>query len=130
MWKNLRDGEKFWQRRFYDFNVFSDAKIAEKLQYVHHNPVKRGLVERPELWAWSSFRVYAFGEHGRVMMDWLRPPYVFKKPKQPSGSAGILHTHPAKTAQTGVPSNSVLLLGWESAAPTAMERKQEPLWDN
>ena len=28
----------FWQRRFYDFNVFSDAKRIEKRRYIHRNP--------------------------------------------------------------------------------------------
>ena len=46
---------------------------------MHHNPVKRGLVTRPELWKWSSYRVYAFGEHGPVKMDWLFPPYVMRQ---------------------------------------------------
>ena len=30
------------------------------------NPVKRGLVERPEQWRWSSFRAYYYGEAGPV----------------------------------------------------------------
>jgi putative transposase len=34
----------FWQRRFYDFNVWSTEKIFKKLEYMHENPVKRGLV--------------------------------------------------------------------------------------
>ncbi|HZQ69468.1 MAG TPA: transposase [Terriglobales bacterium] len=60
-----------WQRRFYDFNVWTDHKRIEKLRYIHRNPVKRGLVAAPEDWAWSSFRAYAFGEVGRVRVnDW------------------------------------------------------------
>ena len=35
---------QFWQRRFYDFNVWSHKKKMEKLEYMHLNPVKRGLV--------------------------------------------------------------------------------------
>ena len=49
LWKNSPNGEQFWQRRFYDFKVFSAIKIVEKLRYMHRNPVKRGLVPRPEL---------------------------------------------------------------------------------
>ncbi len=54
------DGKKdrkpqFWQRRFYDFNVCTPEKRIEKLRYMHRNPVKRGLVEKPEDWPWSSF---------------------------------------------------------------------------
>ena len=55
-----------WQRRFYDFNVWTDHKRIEKLRYMHRNPVKRGLVEAPEQWGWSSFRSYAYGEAGVV----------------------------------------------------------------
>jgi putative transposase len=56
----------FWQPRYYDFNVFSEKKYVEKLRYIHRNPVKRGLVESPELWRWSSFRDYWLGETGKV----------------------------------------------------------------
>ena len=34
---------QMWQRRFYDFNVFTEEKVREKLVYMHENPVKRGL---------------------------------------------------------------------------------------
>ena len=37
-----------WQKRFYDFNVGSTEKRIEKLRYMHRNPVKRGLAEKPE----------------------------------------------------------------------------------
>src|SRR6202142_3840414 len=53
-----------WQARFYDFNVWTSRKRVEKLRYMHRNPVKRGLVESPELWRWSSYRAYALGEGG------------------------------------------------------------------
>lgn len=49
---------QFWQRRFYDFNVWSRRKKIEKLNYMHMNPVKRGLVENPFDWPWSSFAFY------------------------------------------------------------------------
>ena len=42
--------QPFWQARYYDFNVWSEQKRVEKLRYIHRNPVKRGLVERPEDW--------------------------------------------------------------------------------
>lgn len=59
----------FWQHRFYDFNVWSARKHREKLRYIHRNPVKRGLVESPEQWKWSSFRAYAYGELGPVLVN-------------------------------------------------------------
>ena len=40
--------------------VISTVKArSEVIRYIHRNPVKRGLVERPEDWPWSSFRHYA-----------------------------------------------------------------------
>jgi putative transposase len=58
-----------WQRRFYDFNVWSERKRVEKLRYMHRNPVKEGLVQEPEQWEWSSYRSYAFAEHGKVKIN-------------------------------------------------------------
>ena len=61
--------ERFWQPRFYDFNVYSAKKKREKLEYMHGNPVTRGLVEHPKDWPWSSFSFYARGEMGLVPVD-------------------------------------------------------------
>ncbi len=64
-----REERPFWQTRYYDFNVHSEEKRAEKLQYIHQNPVRRGLVEKPEDWLCSSFRHYMTGESGRVEIE-------------------------------------------------------------
>lgn len=50
---------QFWQRRFHDFKVWSAKKRAEKLEYMHANPVKRGLVQDPRDWPWSSYSAYS-----------------------------------------------------------------------
>src|SRR6266446_697520 len=41
------DAAAFWQRRFYDFNVWSAKKVKEKLEYMHANPVVRKLESHP-----------------------------------------------------------------------------------
>jgi REP element-mobilizing transposase RayT len=61
--------EHFWQKRYYDFNIRNYAQFVEKLRYIHRNPVKAGLCERPEDWQWSSFRHYATGAEGRVEIE-------------------------------------------------------------
>lgn len=65
---------RFWQRGGgHDRNIFSRDEFAEKIRYIHNNPVERGLVRQPEHWAWSSARWYA-GEHsGAVTIDPLPP---------------------------------------------------------
>ena len=64
-----RTGHPFWYARYYDFNVWSHEKRVEKLQYMHRNPVKRELVEKPEDWEWSSFRHYVSGVDGIVEIE-------------------------------------------------------------
>ena len=59
----------FWQARYYDFNVHNEEKRVEKLRCMHRNPVKRGLVEKPEQWQWSSFRHYSTGVDGTVEIE-------------------------------------------------------------
>ena len=85
-----RKERPFWQTRYYDFNVHSAEKITEKLDYMHKNPVKRGLTVRMEDWPWSSYRHYATGERGAVEIEsfWtaakrgneLPPGFTFQKP--------------------------------------------------
>ena len=78
----------FWERRFYDFNVWSLKKRVEKIHYMHMNPVTRGLVSVPADWAWSSFRFYQYGEVG------LCPPDRFNPDARAPVGAKINPTHP------------------------------------
>ncbi len=50
---------RFWQGGGgYDRNICSDRELAEKVNYMHNNPVARGLVKSPIDWRWSSARWY------------------------------------------------------------------------
>lgn len=62
-------GHPFWLRRYYDRNVSDHEEFVEKLRYLHRNPVKRGLCQKPEDWPWSSFRHYSDGEVGIVEIE-------------------------------------------------------------
>ena len=61
--------KRFWQVRYYGFPVWTEAKRIEKLRYIHRNPVRRGLAERPGEWKWSSFAHYATGVEGAVEIE-------------------------------------------------------------
>lgn len=51
---------RFWQPGGgYDRNIYTREELIEKANYTHQNPARRGLVQRPEDWAWSSARFYA-----------------------------------------------------------------------
>ena len=60
---------RFWEHRFYDFNIYSMKKIREKLDYMHANPVQRGLVGNPTDWPWSSYLFYETGKPGLMPLD-------------------------------------------------------------
>jgi len=56
---------QFWQEGSHPQLVESEAVLRQKLEYIHLNPVKRGFVDEPEHWRWSSARNYA-GRAGMV----------------------------------------------------------------
>jgi putative transposase len=62
---------RLWQRRFFPFNVHSEKKRREKMDYMHNNPVKRGLVNAPGDWPWSSWRFYFLQDTSILRMDRL-----------------------------------------------------------
>lgn len=51
--------EQFWQPGGgYDRNPDEWDNLTSIIRYIHRNPVRRGLVERPEDWPWSSVHWY------------------------------------------------------------------------
>jgi putative transposase len=66
---NQRRGteSELWQPRFpsaglracFDRSLRSVKEYEEKVEYIHLNPVRAGLVSRPEDWRWSSYNEYA-----------------------------------------------------------------------
>jgi putative transposase len=62
---------RVWQRRFVPFNVYSEKKRLEKLDYMHANPVKRRLATSPDQWPWSSYRFYYLNDSSVLTMDRL-----------------------------------------------------------
>ena len=80
------DRGQFWQHRYFDRNIRGEAARSEVIDYIHRNPVKRGLVASPEQYRWSSFSHYATGIRGAVEIEseWtarLRGPLIAIKPR-------------------------------------------------
>ncbi len=88
----IAEAEHFWQKRYYDFNIRSEVQFREKLRYIHRNPVRKGLCERPEDWPWSSFLHYATGVKGKVEIEseWAARE---RERKEEGVSANILQPH-------------------------------------
>ena len=54
-----RKGEAcIWQRRFWEHRIRDRCDLHRHVNYIHNNPVKHGLVERPEDWPWSTYHRY------------------------------------------------------------------------
>ena len=71
-WAEVPDSDPIWQPRYYGFNIWSRRKAEEKLDYMHGNPVRAGLVEKAVDWKWSSARWYVEGKSVGLPIRWPR----------------------------------------------------------
>ena len=60
---------KIWQGDFYSTVLWSPNVMRQKLRYIHNNPMRWGLVDRPEDWLYSSYRALELGETGPLTLD-------------------------------------------------------------
>lgn len=51
-----------WEGRFHSAVIASDHYLFACHRYIDNNPVRAGMVERPDMYLWSSHRHYAAGE--------------------------------------------------------------------
>ncbi|MDR9419972.1 REP-associated tyrosine transposase [Gracilimonas sp.] len=54
----LKCDYQVWEEGLHPKQLFNDVLVTQKLEYIHLNPVKRGFVDRPEHWRYSSARNY------------------------------------------------------------------------
>jgi putative transposase len=52
-----------WQRRFWEHTIRDETDLENHFDYIHYNPVKHGLVQRPRDWPWSSFHRWVRAGH-------------------------------------------------------------------
>jgi putative transposase len=84
-----RERHRFWQPGGgYDRNVFDPSTAGQMIDYLHANPVRRGLVERPEDWPWSSARWFAGIRPVPIEMDASVLEYVSAVPGVRGGTPG------------------------------------------
>lgn len=63
---------QIWQPDFYDFNIYTEQKFREKLDYIHDNPRRAGLCQNPEDYRWSSCRqIMGLGPNPIFKIDFL-----------------------------------------------------------
>jgi putative transposase len=65
-----RGVQHFWQAGGgYDRNIHSAGDLEETLNYIHLNPIRRGLVTSDVAWRWSSAAWYAGSEAPALSID-------------------------------------------------------------
>jgi REP-associated tyrosine transposase len=60
---------KIWQSGSHPEAIVSTNFFLQKLSYIHSNPVRKGFVERPEYWLFSSARNYIVDDHSILKVD-------------------------------------------------------------
>ncbi len=71
MGNRLKENGKFrlWKTRFDDVIITSEKQFRIKLDYIHNNPVKAGLVDNPSDWPYSSAGDWLGDKPGMIEVD-------------------------------------------------------------
>ncbi|MBM3289183.1 MAG: transposase [Candidatus Hydrogenedentes bacterium] len=60
-----------WQEGSHPQRIYDDDVLNQKIEYIHNNPVRRGYVDAPEHWRYSSARNYYVDDHSVLEIDAL-----------------------------------------------------------
>ena len=71
--KDLYGDKKIWEGRFDNFLITTEKQFRIKLEYIHNNPVKAGLIEKSIEWIFSSALDWEKRESDNIVFDfeWL-----------------------------------------------------------
>jgi putative transposase len=62
---------KVWQEGFHPIALETADRFYQKLHYIHENPVRKGFVDQPEQWRYSSARNYLLNDHSIIEVECL-----------------------------------------------------------
>jgi REP element-mobilizing transposase RayT len=62
---------KVWQPGSHPQLMDYDEKLFQKIEYIHNNPVRKGYVEKPECWVYSSARNYIINDDSIIEIQKL-----------------------------------------------------------
>ncbi|WP_395069262.1 REP-associated tyrosine transposase [Gracilimonas sp.] len=71
MMNNNNNDWQFWQQHNHPQELFSKKVADQKLNYIHYNPVKAGLIDDPKNWEYSSAIDYDGGK-GLIDIEFLK----------------------------------------------------------
>jgi len=65
----MKQDYKIWANDFHPVALKSDRWVRQKIDYIHYNPVRKGFVELPEHWKYSSARNWILGDDRIIKID-------------------------------------------------------------
>ena len=76
--RSRRTQGSLWQHQFWDRFVRHAREFSQRLEYMHMNPVRKGLVAKEEEWQWSSYKNFTLDESERaacpIQIDYVLLP--------------------------------------------------------
>ena len=60
---------RIWQEDYHPVALTSEKWFKQKMEYLHYNPVRKGFVEKPEHWKYSSARNWILGDDSIITVD-------------------------------------------------------------
>jgi len=67
---------KFWQKGFWDHMIRDEIDFQRHLDYIHFNPVRHQLVDKPEEWAYSSYHHWQMRNAYAPYWGWSLPDSI------------------------------------------------------
>ncbi|MBI1909459.1 MAG: transposase [Deltaproteobacteria bacterium] len=66
---NQRKNRKghFWLDRYTSIPVQTDLYALSLMRYMDRNPIRAGIIKKPDNWQWGGYRFYAFGEPNSIL---------------------------------------------------------------
>ncbi|HUF02633.1 MAG TPA: transposase [Aridibacter sp.] len=117
-------GRRFalWQTRSAVVDVRSSKFFSQKTRYIHMNPVRAGLCEKPGGWKWSSYRALHPANRERVPLavdlryHWLEEE-ILNGREAKAGSRILIGRSPDGAARRAALNGSYVACGLSRAAP-------------
>ena len=63
---------QFWQQDNHPIELSNAGMLNQKLNYLHENPVRAGIVFEPQQYIYSSAVDYCTNQHGRILIEHLQ----------------------------------------------------------
>ena len=60
-----------WQEGFHPELILNEEMLIQKIEYIHYNPAKRGFVDMPEHWRYSSCHDHSLNDQAMIEIDEL-----------------------------------------------------------